>query len=60
METAGVTQRDVAETLGLSQAAISRKINGKAPWRVPEVRSIASLLGVDPADVFRAVSDEAA
>ena len=52
----GVTQQQVADLLGLSQAAVSRKVNGQRPWRLEEVRQVAGLLGVTPADVLEAVA----
>jgi transcriptional regulator with XRE-family HTH domain len=53
----GLTQREVADALGLSQATVSRKVAGRVGWKVSELASVAVLLGVTPAQVLEAVSD---
>jgi transcriptional regulator with XRE-family HTH domain len=40
------TQTDLADLLGLSQAAVSRKLRGKAPMTVDELFTIAAWLDV--------------
>lgn len=42
-----VTQRDLAEGLGLSQASVSKRLMGAVPWDVNELAAVASLLGVE-------------
>lgn len=51
MERAGVTQAQLAEHLGLTQAAISRRLTGRVPWRVAELVAVAQKLGVPVADL---------
>jgi predicted transcriptional regulator len=53
----GLTQREVADALGLSQATVSRKVAGRVGWKVSELASVAVLLDVTPAQVLEAVSD---
>jgi predicted transcriptional regulator len=53
----GLTQREVADALGLSQATVSRKVAGRVGWKVSELASVAVLLNVTPAQVLEAVSD---
>jgi predicted transcriptional regulator len=53
----GLTQREVADALGLSQATVSRKVAGRVGWKVSELASVAVLLGVTPAQVLEAVSE---
>ena len=56
MSSAGVTQQQLASALGVTQAAVSRKVNGRSAWRVNELRVAADLLGVTPAVVLEAVA----
>lgn len=56
----GVTQQQVADALGLSQAAVSRRLAGRAAWKVREVAQLAVLLDASPADVWHIVAEEAA
>lgn len=41
----GTKQADLAEVLGLSQAAISRRLNGEIPFDVTELEKVADRLG---------------
>lgn len=57
----GLTQPVVAQRLGISVPAYSRKETGKRPWRVRELYELAALFGVPPAVVFscaRELTDE--
>ncbi len=42
-------QRAVAEALGISQAAASRRLRGELPFDVAELATLATVLGVDMA-----------
>ena len=42
----------VARTLGLSQAAVSRRLNGSVPLDVNELTLIADLLGLTASDLL--------
>lgn len=46
-----VSQRRIAEVIGLSQQAVSRRLSGEVPFDVAELGRIAAELGV-LADVF--------
>lgn len=41
-----ITQQQVAEALGLKQGSVSKRLNGRVPWDVNEVSTVADLLGV--------------
>lgn len=56
----GLSQADVAETLGVTQATVSRKLSGKSGLSLPQVRALAALLQITPAEVVEATSDEGA
>jgi len=42
----GLTQGDLAAALGLSQAAVSRRLTGEVPIDVEELTAVADWLGV--------------
>ena len=46
----------VARTLGLSQAAVSRRLNGSVPLDVNELALIADLLGLTASDLLPAAA----
>jgi transcriptional regulator with XRE-family HTH domain len=41
-----MTQAQVAEALGITQPALSKKIRGSRPWSVDELLRVAEVLGV--------------
>lgn len=45
----GTKQADLAEVLGLSQAAVSRRLNGEIPFDVTELEKVAERLGTTAA-----------
>lgn len=47
-----VSQAQVAERLGLSQAAVSRRLSGQTPFEIDEVAEVASLLDVAPSHLL--------
>ena len=47
-----VSQFVVADRLGLSQAAVSRRLSGGTPFELDEVEAIASLLAVPLVDLI--------
>ena len=49
-------QVQVAYALGLSQAAVSRRLKGSVPLDVNELSVIADLLGLTPADLLPAAA----
>jgi transcriptional regulator with XRE-family HTH domain len=50
------TQRDLAEAIGLSQQAASRRLCGEVPFDIAELAKVAKLLGV-PIEHFLAGSE---
>lgn len=51
----GKKQASIAAGLGLSQAAVSHRLNGRTPWDVNELAAIAGLLGVPLATLLHGV-----
>lgn len=54
-----VSQRSLAERMGLSQAQISERMCGNVPFRLPELEAVADALGV-PVSQFLPVPARAA
>ena len=52
LESAGVTQGQIADRLGISQAAVSRRLRGEVSLDLVDIEVIAELLGIPPADVL--------
>lgn len=48
----GKTQRDLADLLGLSTQAISRRLTGRLPFDVDELSAVAAYLGMPVASLF--------
>lgn len=51
-EAKGISQRELAEALGVDQSAVSNWERGKAEPTAFNIRRIADLLGVEPGDLF--------
>jgi len=47
----GLTQKDVAEALGIAQATASQKINGIRPLYLSEVEKMAKLLQLQDSEI---------
>ena len=47
-----VSQRTLADRLGMSPAALSNRLTGMTPIDVNELSAIADVLGVDPASLL--------
>ena len=47
-----MTQQDMAEVLGMTQSAVSKRLLGKIPFKLAELEKIAAALGVHPATFF--------
>lgn len=54
MWRARISQVQLAGALGLDQAAVSRRLRGRTPWRASEIMTAAALLGVDIMDLYPA------
>lgn len=51
-----VGQRQVAEALGISQPAVSRRLAGEVAFNVDELAAVADLLGMDARDLMPTAS----
>ncbi len=47
-----ITQREVADALGLAQTAVSKRLLGIVPWDVNELSAVADLIGVPVASLI--------
>lgn len=47
----GITQSDVAETLGIQQAAVSNRFTGRTSWTITEMYKILDLCRAQPEDL---------
>jgi len=52
MHKAGMTQGAMAARMGITQAAISRKLSGERPWFADELSLAAGILGVSVGELF--------
>ena len=48
----GITQGALAKQIGISEYSLSKKINGKAQFKLEEAQKIVSILGVEPSIFF--------
>lgn len=53
MHEQGVTQSVVAGALGITQAAVSRKLAGTSPITVEQLVEIARVCEVEPGDLYQ-------
>lgn len=54
LKSAGMKQRDLAQRIGVSEAALSKVLSGKQTMTAAVALSIAEALKVDPGVVLRA------
>lgn len=47
-----ITQAELASTLGLSQSAISRRLNGESEWTANELVALARMFGISLSALF--------
>lgn len=52
LRASGHSQLELAGALGLDQAAVSRRLAGRVPWRVTDVAVAAQFLGVTAAELM--------
>lgn len=57
MARRGITQQQVAEILGLSRAAVSRRLLGQSPISIDELFEITEHFGIDMASIIFAGTD---
>jgi transcriptional regulator with XRE-family HTH domain len=55
-----IRQADLADYLGLPQASISRRLNGRTPFAVAELVAVAALLDVPVASLLGGAPAEVA
>lgn len=53
MRARGVRQVDVALALGLSQPAVSARLNGRTPFTLADLERLADLLGVTVSELLQ-------
>ena len=46
------TITEAATELGISRSTLSRKVNGHAPFKADEIRTLAGLMGIQPAELL--------
>ena len=51
-EKAGMSQRDLANAIGVTQAAVAQWELGTAQPTLDNLRRVADILGVSPGDLF--------
>lgn len=45
MDELHITQQELAELMGMSPNALSRRMTGRAPWTLPEMLMLLDLIG---------------
>lgn len=58
MARKGLTQQDLANALGVSQAAISRRLKGAVSFTADELHQIAERFDVSPAELIGTLATE--
>ena len=46
------TITEAADELGISRSALSRKVNGHTPFKAEEIRTLANLMHIHPAELL--------
>ena len=46
------TITNAATELGISRSTLSRKVNGHTPFKADEIRTLAGLMGIQPAELL--------
>ena len=46
------TITEAATELGISRSTLSRKVNGHTPFKADEIRILAGLMGIQPAELL--------
>lgn len=47
-----ITITQAAWALGISRSTLSRKVNGHTPFKAEEIRTLANLMGIHPAELL--------
>lgn len=48
MRKAKINCMELAEMIGITNSALSRRMNGVTPWLMPEVVTVAKILDIPP------------
>lgn len=48
----GITQKELAESIGISKFAYNRKENGHNDFTLSEMKKISKVLKVEPSEIF--------
>lgn len=54
-----ISQKQLADVLGIAQTGISTRLRGKVPFSVPELVVVAQALGLSPAELLARATGEA-
>lgn len=55
-----ISQKQLGKALGLTQAAVSKRLRDITPWSVPELEATADLLGMDVSQLLAAPAEPTA
>ena len=47
-----ITITQAAWAIGISRSTLSRKVNGHTPFKAEEIRTLANLMGIQPAELL--------
>ena len=47
-----ITITQAAWAIGISRSTLSRKVNGHTPFKAEEIRTLANLMGIHPAELL--------
>ena len=48
-----ITQTELADSIGLTRAAVSHKWNGRRPWTLEDIQKVSLVLNLEPAELLR-------
>lgn len=48
-----VSGKYIADYVGISPAVLSKKMNGKTPWRLEECYLVLDALGIDRSEIYK-------
>jgi transcriptional regulator with XRE-family HTH domain len=60
MAAAGMSQQELAEGIGLSQPAVSRRLRNATTWDLRDLDELAALLGIDVEEILTMTPGRAA
>lgn len=60
VKTANLSQREVADRTGIPLVTLNRRLTGRSAFTVPEVASVAEVLGLSVVEIFLRVERQTA